>query len=92
MDFIARTTMANPLKASLDGSAARVRTIADGIARVGANGFRLPEAPGAASEAAEAVDLEAEMTRLADEQLRFDAAARLLQKTYAGLRASMRDR
>jgi flagellar basal body rod protein FlgB len=38
------------------------------------------------------VDLEAEMARLADAQLRFDAAATLLQKTYQGLRASLRER
>jgi hypothetical protein len=32
------------------------------------------------------------MARLADEQLRFEATARLLEKTYAGLRASLQDR
>lgn len=93
MDFINRTTMAAPLKVSLDHSAERARSIADRVARAGTNGFVLPEAPGTARvKATEPVDLEAEMTRLADEQLRFDAATKLLQKAYAGLRASMRDR
>ncbi|MBX3174828.1 MAG: hypothetical protein KF709_10485 [Gemmatimonadaceae bacterium] len=85
--------MAAPLKVSLDQSAARVRSIADRVARAGRDGFVLPPVPGAtAAQAPEPVDLEAEMSRLADEQLRFDAASTLLQKAYAGLRASLRDR
>jgi flagellar basal body rod protein FlgB len=36
------------------------------------------------------VDIEAEMTSLADEQLRFEAAAKLLEKTYANLRAAFK--
>lgn len=93
MSFIDRTTLAAPLKASLDLSAARVRGIADRIARAGRDGFVLPQTnPGASAAAPEPVDLEAEMARLADEQLRAEAAAKLLQKTYAGLRASLRDR
>jgi flagellar basal body rod protein FlgB len=93
MDFINRTTQASPLKVSLDESAARVRSIADRLARAGKDGFVLPAAPGAPQPVqAEQVDLEAEMSRLADEQLRFDAASKLLQKAYAGLRASLRDR
>jgi flagellar basal body rod protein FlgB len=38
------------------------------------------------------VDLEAEMTSLADEQLRYDATTKLLQKTYEQLRLSVRDK
>lgn len=91
MSFISRTTMANPLKTALDQSAERTRSIADRVARAGAQGFVLPAAKGG-SAAPEPINLEAEMTRLADEQLRFDATAKLLQKAYAGLRASMRDR
>jgi hypothetical protein len=37
-------------------------------------------------------NLEAEMTSLADEQLRFEATAKLLEKTYQQIRVSMRDR
>jgi flagellar basal body rod protein FlgB len=93
VDFITRTTQATSLKATLDQNAERMRSIADRVARAGRDGFVLPE-PGAtaAKQPAEPVDLEAEMSRLADAQLRFDAAATLLQKTYAGLRASLRER
>lgn len=91
MDFISRTTLAAPLKVSLDNSAQRARSIADRVARAGAGAFVLPGAPGAPDQRTD-VDLEAEMTRLADEQLRFDAASKLLQKTYASLRASLWDR
>jgi hypothetical protein len=31
------------------------------------------------------------MTQLADEQIRFDAAAKLLEKTYASLRVALKD-
>ena len=38
------------------------------------------------------VDLETEMVALADEQIRFEAATRLLQKVYQQVRASVRER
>jgi flagellar basal body rod protein FlgB len=38
------------------------------------------------------VNLEAEMTNLADEQLRYETAAKLLEKTYASLRMSIKER
>jgi hypothetical protein len=90
VDLINRTIPAATLKTSLDGISGRVRMIADRIANASANprGFQLP-ADGSAAPG-EAFDLEKEMASLADEQLRFDATARLLQKTYAGLRASLR--
>ncbi len=40
--------------------------------------------------AAEGVDLESEMVALADEQIRFDALTRMLQKVYAQVRASVK--
>lgn len=89
MDIVGRTTQAWKLKTSLDEGAARVRSIADRVARAGAAPFSVPT-PGAPAE--EQLDLEIEMTRLADAQLRYDAAAKLLQKTYEGLRLSIRDR
>lgn len=46
----------------------------------------------ATGDVGEPVDVEREMVALADEQLRFDAAAGLLQKVYAQLRASVRER
>jgi len=88
--FIGRVSSAAGLKVSLDDSVARTRAIAGRVAAatVGAqNGFALP---GAA--AANKVDLEQEMVSLADEQLRFDATAKLLEKTYSQLRASLQSK
>ncbi len=92
INLVARTTIADPLKASLDVSVQRTRVIADRVARASsaAQGFSLP-ADGSAGAAAEGpIDLEAEMVSLADEQLRFDATAKLLHDTYAGLRESLK--
>ncbi len=90
MDVIGRTTQASKLKVALDENAQRVRSIADRVARAGATPFTLPK-PGEPANA-EGIDLETEMTRLADAQLRYDASAKLLQKTYETMRLSMRDR
>lgn len=38
----------------------------------------------------EAVDLEVEMVRLADEQIRYEAMGQMLQKVYGQLRTSLR--
>jgi flagellar basal body rod protein FlgB len=38
------------------------------------------------------VNIEEEMVSLADEQLHFEATARLLQRTYEQIRTSLRDR
>lgn len=89
MDVVGRTTQAWKLKTSLDEGAARVRSIADRVARAGAAPFAVPN-PGEPAE--EQLDLEIEMSRLADAQLRYDASAKLLQKTYESLRMSIRDR
>jgi flagellar basal body rod protein FlgB len=40
----------------------------------------------------EDVDLEQEMVALADEQIRFDAASRLLRRMYDQVRSSIRER
>jgi hypothetical protein len=90
--FINRVSSANPLKETLDLSAQRTRAIAHRVAGAtlqGQTGFALPPD---ATNPAPAVNLETEMTNLADEQLRFETAAKLLEKTYQGLRLSMRDR
>jgi flagellar basal body rod protein FlgB len=96
--FIGRTTLASELKASLDASAQRSRTIADRVSRasVQAPAFSLPAAAGssagqpAATEAP--IDVESEMVNLADEQLRYATTAKLLQKTYAGLHESLQSK
>jgi hypothetical protein len=95
VDVIGRTTQAAALKNSLDGISRRVRGIADRVANGVQGGGEFAAALNGADHAdaaSEPIDVEAEMSRLADEQLRFDATARLLEKTYASLRASLRDR
>ena len=97
--FIDRISGANQLRQGLDASAARTRGIADRVAKASlqnGDGFALPDPnaqPGAAAAPAEpAVDVESEMVSLADEQLRYEATAKLLEKTYARLRTVIRDR
>lgn len=86
------SSLPHALRDELDASSHRVRLAAHRIANAstpGAEGFaaaldaRLGGAPGA-------VDIEAEMVKLADEQLRYEASTRLLQKVYAQLRSSVR--
>lgn len=97
IDLIGRTTLAGALKNSLDVSSQRVRNIADRVARASVRpaGFTLPgsAAPSAGAAADDGpVDIETEMANLADEQLRYEATAKFLEKTYAGLRASLREK
>lgn len=92
--LIGRTTSVATLKDGLDASVERTRVIAHRVANAnlpgggatGAFANLLVEA------GAEDVDLEVEMVALADEQLRFDATAVLLQKVYAQVRSSVRER
>ena len=94
--FIGRVSAADQLKQGLDVGAQRTRLIADRVAKAtlaNGDGFALPAAgaqPGSAGEGD--VDLESEMVSLADEQLRFEATARLLEKTYQKIRLSIKDR
>jgi len=94
-----RNTAVSMLKEGLDASALRARQIAhrvanaatpngggfagvlDRVAVLGPDGQPMTE-----------VDLETEMVALADEQIRFEAATRLLQKVYQQVRASVRER
>ena len=95
--LIGRVTSANNLKEALDVSSQRTRVIADRVARASLQqpngGFALPQESTVAGSPAEGpIDLEAEMVSLADEQLRYEATAKLLQKAYAGLRTAIRER
>lgn len=91
--IIGRTTNANDLKDALDLSTQRTRAIASRVAQssVNGNGFALPVDPqtGAPVET-DAVDLETEMTSLADEQIRYETTEKLLEKAYAQLRSSIK--
>lgn len=91
--LIGRSTSVGTLKDGLDASMRRTQTIAHRVANAstpGAGGFAgALDGTLAAGEAA-GVDLEQEMVALADEQLRYDATARLLRKVYDQVRASVR--
>jgi hypothetical protein len=96
--FFGRVSAANDLKQGLDVSSQRARLIADRVAKAtltGADGFAATLQTvqnGTAPTADEPVDLEAEMVSLADEQIRYETTARLLQKAYQNIRSSLRDR
>jgi hypothetical protein len=97
--FINRVSSAAPLRQALDVSSARTRAIADRVAKAtmgNADGFALPptagEAPNGGAAPGAGVDVEAEMMTLADEQLRYETTAKLLEKTYQKIRLSIRDR
>jgi len=94
--IIGRTTNANDLKDALDLSAQRTRMIASRVSQASLNngsGFALPVDPATGQPAAGGdVDMEAEMTSLADEQVRYDATEKLLEKAYAQLRTSYKDK
>ncbi len=89
--FIHRLSSATALKGSLDLGAERTRQIASRVAQASLNGdgFALGDASGV--NGGQGVDIEQEMVALADEQLRFEASAKLLEKVYQQIRTSMRD-
>ena len=85
------------LKLGLDASARAVRGIGHRIANATTpGGPTFQDAlqdelnPGGAAAPVE-VDIEREMVALADEQLRFEATTRLLQRTYQQIRSSVRE-
>lgn len=91
--FIDRVTSASSLKTSLDRSIERSRGIADRVSKASlqnGDGFSLEANGKTASPAANAVNVEDEMIALADEQIRFLATSRLLEKTYASLRGAIK--
>ena len=90
--FIGRVSDAPQLKESLDTSSQRVRAIAQRVAAAsvpGQGNFALPD--GEAGAESPTANLESEMTALADEQMRYDAAAKLLEKAYTRIRLSLRN-
>jgi len=96
--FINRVSSAASLRQGLDASSARVRAIGDRVAKASmqnADGFALAATSAESAQGAQPgppVDLEAEMVSLADEQLRYETTAKLLEKTYSKIRLSIRDR
>ena len=91
--LIDRTTSASSLKTALDRSVERPRGIADRVAKASlknSDGFSLEANGKAANNNANPVNVEDEMVALADEQIRFLATSRLLEKTYASLRGAIK--
>ncbi|MEP6733514.1 MAG: hypothetical protein ABJE10_22910 [bacterium] len=90
--ILSRATDSNLLRNLLDVSASRTRSIADRVARASissTDGFSLNVAGQPPAPNDSAIDLETEMVSLADEQLHFEASAKLLEKAYAQLRLAM---
>lgn len=97
--FIGRVSSAGQLKSALDVGSQRVRAIADRVSQASLqnqDGFALPGSAAAAGQPATGgsggIDIEAEMTNLADEQLRYEATSKLLSKAYEQIRTAMRDK
>ena len=92
--LVDRVTSASPLKAALDRSVERTRGIAERVSQATLNngdGFSLEAKNGTEANANQnPINVEDEMIALADEQLRFLATSRLLEKTYASLRSAIR--
>lgn len=89
--LIGPASSATTLKHGLDASSTRMRGIASRIANAGNGSFADALAKAQPGTTLESL-VEQEMVSLADEQLRFNAAATLLQRAYAGLRAAVRER
>lgn len=100
--LLGQGSMAARLRDGLDASSGRIRRISHRVANaangVDGRGTGAPGAgdfPGALERAGRGeepgeVDLQEEMTRLADEQIRYDASARLLREVYGMIRTSVR--
>lgn len=94
--FISRVTSAGTLKDALDVGSQRVRAIADRVSQASLanqDGFALPAmptAPGQPPEPGAPVDIEGEMTSLANEELRFEANSKLLAKAYEQVRTAIK--
>ena len=93
--MLGRATQASSLKDMLDVSVQRSKAIADRVSRASissTDGFSLASGETASVNDEGPIDLETEMVSLADEQLHFEATAKLLQKAYEQLRTALRDK
>ncbi len=88
--LIGRISPVAILKQGLDESSARSRQIASRVANASDFTNALGNAQGGTAGAAQGTDLESEMVALADEQLRYNATATLLQRVYGQIRASVK--
>jgi len=90
--LIGSATTVAQLKEGLAASSRAVRGIAHRVANAGTPDFAETLEAAEATPQAASVDIEKEMVALADEQLRFEATASLLQKMYQQIRSSIRER
>lgn len=94
--FFGRVSSSVELREAMDNSSQRTRLIADRVSKAtlaNVDGFALPpENAEAGADVEGPIDLESEMVTLADEQLHYEATARLLRKAYDQIRTSLRDR
>jgi flagellar basal body rod protein FlgB len=87
-------TSVTDLRAGLNRSTSAVREIAHRVANASSDpsgGFASALEDAGPAGPGEAVDLEKEMVALADEQIRYEATARLLEKVYQQIRLSIRE-
>lgn len=94
--FLSRVSPAPSLRSALDVSTARTRAIADRVTKASLQNMDGYAAAATSTESAAGaqpgppVDIEAEMVGLADEQLRYEATAKMLQGAYQQVRLAMR--
>lgn len=91
--LIDRASSAGSLKTALDQSVQRTRVIADRVSQASVNngdGFSLNAKAGDAGAGGNDINVETEMASLGDENLRFLATTRLLEKTYQSLRSAIK--
>ncbi len=83
------STTVRELRDELDLSMERTRQIQSRIANASNGATASFEASLDAATAAEEADLEVEMVKLADEQLRYEAMTLLLQKVYGQIKTAV---
>lgn len=91
--FFGRVSSATDIKAGLDASAARMRSIADRVAKAsvgGTDGFALPDGTFQPAAKAPNTNLESDMASLADEEIRNEAQSHLLSKAYESVREALK--
>ncbi len=88
--LIGTWTVVDGLRQGLDASVVRSREIAHRVANASNSTSSSFGAELNAALSVEAVDLEVEMVKLADEQIRYEAIAEALTKLYGQIRASVR--
>lgn len=85
--LVGNGSLVGRLKDGLDESSRNVKGVAHRVANASTFETALQDVEGGEGP----VDLEAEMVTLAEERIRYDAAAQLLQKVYQQIRLGIRE-